>query len=103
MAPHPKEPGQETWCLPLEKIGKKTQKGWSKTPRLVVVDELPEGHPQHAGQFDERQQADVELAAFETGDKRAIHVGGQGELFLTHSASTTNPPQTGTDSAQERV
>jgi len=35
---------------------------------LVVSDERTELHAQHAGQLGERQQTDVELAAFEAGD-----------------------------------
>lgn len=68
---------------------------------LVVFDEVPESHSQHAGQLGQRHQADVELAPFKPRHERAVHVRGQRQGFLTDFPISADLSQTSADPALE--
>jgi hypothetical protein len=71
-----------------------------RSARLLAFDQRTELHAQHAGQFRQHQQTDVELTAFEAGDERAVQVGSQCQCFLTKALRPRCLADTCADGAQ---
>ena len=70
---------------------------------LVVGGERPELHAKFPRQLRQHQQADVELSPLQAGDKRAVEIRRQRELFLTDALGPSRLAETCADRPQEGV
>jgi hypothetical protein len=68
----------------------------------VALNPRADPHVQHAGQLRQREQTDIGLAPFQTGDRRPIRIRCRRKLFPTDALGAPGVAEPCADRAQQR-